>query len=100
MAASPLRASRGKLRSLSQRAAFGRSCSFAKRRTAWRISSAGADIGQGVMAEEIAFSAVTFGGPVDAPAPHLQDARSAVDVLALGGREEGGVELGGQRVAL
>src|ERR1043165_452043 len=100
MAASPLSASRGKVRSLSQRAAFGRGCSFAKRRTAWRITSAGADIGKGVMAEEVALPAVTLGDAVDAPATHFQDARGAVDVLALGGREESGVELRGQRVVL
>src|SRR5919108_2950658 len=98
MAASPCRASFGKIFSRSQRAALGAICSRAKRRTAWRISSACADIGESVMAEEIAFLAVAFGHAVDRAPAHFQNARSAVHVLALGRGKKGGVELGGERV--
>src|SRR6185503_3624442 len=103
MAARPFSASRGKVLSRSHCAACGASRSFAKRRTAWRISSVwsltGADIGKGVVAEEVALLAVALGDAVDAPAAHLQDARGAVDVLALRRGEECGVELRGERVA-
>src|SRR5688572_20488696 len=100
ISARPARASRGNSLSRSQRAACGASCSCAKRRTACLISSAGADIGEGVMAEEIALLAVALGHAVDAPPAHLQDAGGAVHVLALRRREKGGVQLGGERVAL
>src|SRR5687768_7290126 len=100
MAARPWRASLGKTLSRSQRAAFGASCSAAKRRTASRISSVCADIGERVMAEEVALLAMTLGHAVDAPAAHLQDSGGAVHVLALGGSEEGGIELGGEGIAL
>src|SRR4051812_43523744 len=98
IAARPLSASRGNSLSRSQRAACGASCSVAKRRTASRISL-WADIGERVVRKEPALLAVTLGDAVDAPAAELEDARGAVDMLALGGREERGVELGGERVA-
>src|SRR6185295_11645465 len=99
ISARPARASLGKVFSRSHCAACGASRSFAKRRTAWRISSAGADIGERVVAEEIALLAVALGHAVDAPAAHLQDARGAVDMLAFGGSQERGVELRGQGIA-
>src|SRR5687768_17402356 len=100
MAASPSSASLGKSLSRSHCAEWGASCSAAKRRTASRISSVCADIGEGVMAEEVALLAMAFGHAVDAPAAHLQDAGGAVHVLALGRGEEGGIELRCKGVAL
>src|SRR5919106_3085035 len=100
MAASPFRASLGKIFSRSHCAEWGASCSAAKRRTASRISSVCADIGERVMAEEVALLAMAFGDAVDAPAAHLQDARGAIHVLALGWGEEGGIELGGEGITL
>src|SRR6185503_6980069 len=99
MAARPASASRGNVASRSHCAACGMSRSFAKRRTACRISSAGADIGERVVAEEVALLAVAFGHAVDAPATHLQDARRAVDMLAFGRGEECGVQLRGEGIA-
>src|SRR5918999_4142094 len=100
IAAKPLRAVFGKIFSRSHCAEWGASCSAAKRRTASRISSICADISERVMAEELALLAMAFGDAVDAPAAHLQDARGAVHVLALSGGEEGGIELGGEGVAV
>src|SRR6185503_17505480 len=104
MAASPFNASRGNSLSRSQRAAFGASCSLAKRRTASRISwispSGRADIRHRVMAEQVAFPAVAFGDAVDAAPAHLEDARGAIDMLAFGRGQEGGIELRGERVAV
>src|SRR5436190_7402827 len=104
MAARPASASLGKVFSRSQRAAWGTSCSFAKRRTAWRIasvrSSAGADIGECVVAEQVAALAVALGDAVDAPPAHLQDASRAIDMLALGRGEERGVQLRSEGIAI
>src|SRR5689334_14370098 len=44
--------------------------------------------------------AVAFGDAIDATAAELQDARGAVDMLALGRRKERRVQLRGKRVAL
>jgi len=52
------------------------------------------------MAEEAAPLAVAFRDPEDAAPAQLQDLRRAVDVLAFGGREEGGIELGSERIFL
>src|ERR1041385_945488 len=100
MAARPFSASRGNSLSRSQRAAFGVSSAAAKRRTASRISSSGPDIRHRVMAEQVPLLSVALGNAVDAPPPHLEDARGAVDVLALGRGEESGVQLRGEGVAL
>src|SRR6476660_4200930 len=104
IAASPSSAARGNSLSRSQRAAFGASSAAAKRRTASRISRSSAsdraDIGHRVVAEEVALLAVAFGDAVDAPPPHLEDPGGAVDMLALGGRQESGVQLRGERIAL
>src|SRR5688500_3264033 len=100
IAASPFSASRGNSFSRSQRAACGASCSAAKRRTACLICSSWADIGDRVVAEEVALLAVALRHAVDAPPSHHQDARGAVHVLAFGRREERGIELRSERVAL
>src|SRR6185436_20871364 len=100
ISARPLSAARGNSFSRSQRAACGASCSAAKRRTAWRISSACADVGERVVAEQVALLAVALGHAVDAALSHLQDAGGAVDMLALGRRKEGGVQLGSQGVVV
>jgi hypothetical protein len=51
-----------------------------------------------VVREKAALLAVALRHAINAPAPELEDARGAVDVLALGRREEGGVQLRGERV--
>src|SRR5262245_1827806 len=66
-----------------------------------RISpSARADIGHRVVAEKVAVPSVALGDSIDAAPAHLEDARGAVHVLALGGSEERRVELRGQRIAV
>src|SRR4051812_12692097 len=104
IAASPSSAARGNSLSRSQRAAFGASSVAAKRRTASRISRSSAsgrtDIGHRVVAEELALPAVAFGDAVNAPPAQLEDARGAVDMLAPRGRQESGVQLRGERIAL
>src|ERR1043165_7303288 len=75
MAARPFSASRGNSLSRSQRAAFGVSSAAAKRRTASRISSSGPDIRHRVMAEQVPLLSVALGNAVDAPPPHLEEAR-------------------------
>src|SRR3954469_4113619 len=52
------------------------------------------------MREETAALAVALGDAVDASPAELQDTRGAVHVLALGGREERGVQLAGERITL
>src|SRR5581483_2868669 len=82
--------------------------SAVKRRTASRISSCtgwsaisgGLDVGDGVVAEELAALRVALRGAVDAPAAELEDACRAIDVLVLRRAEERRVELGSERVVL
>src|SRR5688572_10844172 len=52
------------------------------------------------MAEERPGSAMALGNAVNQAPAHFEDARRAVDMPALRRGEEGGVELGGERVAL
>src|SRR5687767_1763775 len=104
MAPRPFSASRGKWLSRSQRAACGASCSAAKRRTAERISSTWSsgcpDIGQRVVAEQVAAAAMALRHAVDAPPAHLEDAGGAVHMLALRRGEERRVQVRGERVVL
>src|SRR5688500_3733932 len=103
ISARPLSAPFGNVFSRSHAAACGAICSTAKRRTAWRISSCvafvptlfGANVGYGVMTEELAILRVTLGRAVDAAPADLEDPRGAIDVLALRWREEGGIQLRG-----
>src|SRR5260221_12807927 len=106
IAASPFRASFGNSFSLSQRAAFGASCSRAKRRTASRISACCSEsaiasdrhVGDGVVAVDLPALRVALGGAVDAAPAELQYPCRAIHVPAFRRAQERGIELGGQRV--
>src|SRR5204863_2202170 len=65
-----------------------------------KAASLDAGVGQRMVAVELAAAIVALGDAVDAAVAEFEDFRRAEDLLAVGGAQERGVELRGQRIAL